>query len=255
MDYITKDNECIYYRCEGPTQLCMVGHELPGHDKDYHSHGFSSPLGYVKGYEDCLSWASAEDLETLGLVEGQVCTLEFESGVTVTGKLDSTSRTPRRELCLMTWTDCTVKFGDKLLFDPSWGTFDMAVGSKVQSVFAGPADRKSYGMTDNFAKKIVPKREINDSELKLNASYQRLRDLRKSGEFDEASLTDIFNSLDQDHNRDWLARLEIVELTYKKDSLDQLRSKVIESLEAIKAADPKKSRVIDDGLTLANKDI
>ncbi len=255
VDYIAADGDCVYFRLEGPTQLCIGGHELPGHDKEFHSHGFSSPLGYAEGYDDCLSWASTEDLENLGLVVGEKCKLRFESGVLVEGIVKGTHRTPRKELCLISWEECTVTFKGKTLFMPDWGTFDMAVGSTVESVFAGPADRKSYGHTDSFPKKTVPKRDLPENEKILNDQYQKIRDLRTQGEYSVQDLQTIFTVLQEQFAKDWLTRIELVEMTYQLEDGEVLRGEVVQSLEQIKKYDTEKVTVIDDGLTLANQDL
>ena len=64
-----KDNECFFFRLHGPTQLSLGYKELPGHNKEYHCHGYSSPLGFIQGYEDCLSWASDEDLKAMKIIK------------------------------------------------------------------------------------------------------------------------------------------------------------------------------------------
>lgn len=255
VDYIQQDGECIYFRLEGPTQLSIGGHEIPGHHKDYHSHGFSSPLGYIEGFEDCLSWASTEELEAMGLVVGQPARLQFESGVIVKGTLKGTQRTPRKELCLLSFDDCHVTFKDKTLFMPEWGTFDMAIGSKVESVFAGPADRKSYGHTDSFPKKTVPKKQLSPEQSQLQGYYQKLRDYRAQNNFKAADLLSVFEGLQKDFPMDWLTRLELVELSHRIPDGEDLRTQVIANLEAIKVQDPQKCTVIDDGLAIADKDL
>ncbi len=251
-DFIENDGECIYYRLEGPTQLCVGGLELKGHNKTYHSHGFSSPLGFIEGLEDCLSWSSSEDLEAIGLVVGKKVHLRFESGVEVLGVLKDIQRTQRRELCLLSFNECRVHLGERTLFDPSWGTFDMAVGSKIESVFAGPADRKSYGLTDSFAKKRVAPRPPSPEDQEYNQILDRIRKLR-AGTVCLQAIQDIWSVLQKGFSNDWLARLELVELCYQIPDGDSLRKEIETSLHKTKEIYPKKSVVIDDGLLIAHK--
>ncbi len=255
VDYIAENGDCLYFRLEGPTQLCVGGHQLKGHDKDYHTHGFSSPLGYVEGFEDCLSWASTEDLEHLGIKPGQKAQLQFESGVLVEGVVKGTERTPRKELCLISWEDCTVTFNGKTLFMPDWGTFDMAVGSSIESVFSGPADRKSYGHTDSFPKKTVQRKKPSEEASALNRIYQDIRDLRNKSTFSADDIQEIFTKLEASHPMDWLTRVELVEMTYRISGSEGLRESIVKSLMTIKSKDPDKATVIEDGLTLADKDL
>lgn len=260
VEFIEKENQCVFFRCEGPTQLCIGYKQLAGHDKTYHSQGFSSPLGFVEGLEECLSWASDEDLESIGVVQGKRCQIRFESGVKVSGKLDTVLRSQRKELCVMSFSDCTVTFEGKTLFKPEWGTFDMAVGSKVDSVFAGPADRKGYGLTDSFAKKRVNKRKLSPKDIALNKLYQQLRELRKDQVADLAIYRSLLSQLNEVARDEWLLRLELVELTYQleaklgKDGLS-FRDSLQSELEQMIASKPNLKTVIQDGLALAPQNL
>ncbi len=253
---LTDNNDaCLFFRCQGPTQLSLGYRELSGHNKEYHSHGYSSPLGFIKGYKDCLSWASDEDMKTIKIIKDQMSEIHFESGVKVKGKLMDFLRTPRGELCLLSFTQCTVTYRDQTLFMPEWGTFDMAVGSKVESVFAGPADRKNYGPTDSFVKKQVPPKKSSARDQRLNELYQGIRSLRhrKIPDFDQ--MTHLFNSLEKEFPTDWLTRVEIVELTYGFDETKFLRKNVLESLERIKKEKSETIMMIDDGLAIARQNL
>ncbi len=255
VDYIERDGECVYFRLEGPSQLSVGGKQLEGHGKDFHSHGFSSPLGYVEGYEDCLSWAGNDDLKKLGLIEGQEVDLRFENGVHVSGRFIDQRRTPRGELCLLSFNDCHVSLAGKVLFMPEWGTFDMAVGSKVESVFSGPADRKNYGLTDSFIKKKVPPKKRSEKVVELNSLYQQVRELRANSQLEVGPLTTLYKTFCEKFPGDWLAVLELIEITYKMEGADSLRDEMTKYLKEIKTQSPEKSTVIDDGLALANRDL
>ena len=252
---IDRHDECFFFRLQGPTQLSLGYKELPAHNKKYHAHGYSSPLGFIQGYQDCLSWASDEDLKTMKIVKKEKTEIHFESGVTVKGKLIDSLRTPRGELCLLSFTDCTVTYKDKTLFMPEWGTFDMAVGSEVESVFAGPADRKNYGLTDSFVKKQVPKKKLSEKDKKLNKIYQDIRDIRHRGTPDLDQMTHLFNSLEKEFPKDWLTRVEIVELTHKLKAAENLRKNILENLGEIKKEKPKTMTMIEDGLNLADQNL
>src|SRR5256714_15249619 len=106
------DGEPIYLRTTGPTVLAFDGKELAGHGRDYHKDGFGSPIG---------DWKKTE------LGEGEQTKLEFENGIVVEGKIEKLLERDGKPL-LITFSDCTAKYGDRVLFDPGWGTYDMAVG-------------------------------------------------------------------------------------------------------------------------------
>ena len=255
-EYLTdRDGECIFFRLQGPTQLSLAYKELPGHSKKYHSQGYSSPIGFIKGYENCLSWASDKDLKAMKIIKNERVEIHFKSGIKVEGMLTDFLRTQRKELCLLCFTDCTVTYGDKILFMPEWGTFDMAIGSEIESVFAGPADRKNYGLTDSFIKKRVPTKTLSEKNQKLNEIYQAIREFRHKKSSDLDQLTDLFNSLERDFQTDWLARVELVELTHRLNEVEKIRKNVLESLEEIKKQKPENTGMIEDGLKLADQNL
>ena len=47
-------------------------------------------------------------------------------------------------ILLISLIDCRVTFGDRILFKPEWGIYDMAIGKEVISGYAGPADVNSF---------------------------------------------------------------------------------------------------------------
>ena len=109
----------IYLRTTGPSALAYKDKELPGHGRDYHKEGFGSPIG---------NWKQTE------ISEGENAKLEFESGVVVEGKVEKILRRDDK-LLLITFSNCRAKYGDRVLFDPDWGTYDMAVGERISFGF------------------------------------------------------------------------------------------------------------------------
>src|SRR2546423_10855089 len=107
----------IYLHAKGPCALAFNNKELPGHGIDYHKDGFGSPIG---------NWKPVD------LKEGKKIKLEFESGITVEGKIDKLLERDGK-LLLISFSNCTAKPGDRVLFDPSWGNYDMPVGDRITS--------------------------------------------------------------------------------------------------------------------------
>ncbi len=115
-------------RTTGPTSLAFNNKQLDGHGKERHADGFGAPIG---------NWKKTT------LREGENATLEFESGVAIDGRVERLVRHDGK-LLLVTFSNCTVKRGDRVLFDPAWGDYDMAVGERITSVFNGAADKDAY---------------------------------------------------------------------------------------------------------------
>lgn len=121
----------IYLQFDSAVHLDWRGHTLDGQNTDRHPGGFSSPVGRLKNFEKPLEQSSNDDLLSLGVIQGERAALRFQSGVEVRGKVHSFTRAPQGALLLITFTDCTVTLGSEMLFDPTWGEFDMAIGTAV----------------------------------------------------------------------------------------------------------------------------
>ncbi|HEY7775835.1 MAG TPA: aromatic amino acid hydroxylase, partial [Kineobactrum sp.] len=134
----------IYLRTDGPTQLAWRDTEIYGHGTEAHAQGFGSPVGLLKDFSRCLSQYSIDELKAHNIVLGDRVCLEFLSGITVRGRLEHVLRQEHRNL-LLGFEDCTVTdLHGRVLFAPSWGRYDMAVGARVDSVYGGTADRERY---------------------------------------------------------------------------------------------------------------
>src|ERR1700712_6066 len=128
-----------FIKTAGPTMLAYNNKKLDGHGKDHHKDGFSSPVGKLSGIATPLEDMSLEDLVLMGIEKDKHAMLYFESGITVTGTVSKVLRVDEKNL-LITFIGCTVQDEKgEVLFHPSWGVYDMAIGEKITSVFCGAA--------------------------------------------------------------------------------------------------------------------
>ncbi len=75
---------------------------------------------------------------------------------------------------LLTVDHCTVTGPTgEVLFDPDWGTFDMAVGDTIHSVYAGSADPRSFNVYPGAASSKRIRSEQNAHE---NDVFMHLRE-------------------------------------------------------------------------------
>ena len=224
-DFRVGDKPMDYLILSGPCQLACGGHELPEQGTAQHPQGFSSPVGFLQGQSQCLSTFSDAELGRLGVHRGQSATLQFQSGVIVKGRVQDWVR-QKNQLLVIRWTDCRVTHFDRLLFDPAWGTYDMAVGSSVTSVFAGPADRVHYGEVEDFANKRVAARNFSGPQLKRHSFYQRVRDVRDKGVQSVVQWQSLRDEYLRDPEAEWLLGIELLELALAlkySDDADVLR--------------------------------
>lgn len=238
-----KSNDGItFIKTQGPSALAFENSELEGHSKSYHSHGFSSPVGNLKDSPKTLEDFSLLDLENVGVLNDKMCKLLFESGIAVKGVLEK-STFKNGKLILLTFTNCTVTDAEnQILFLPEWGTYDMAVGEKIVSVFNGAADKSSYEEIQHVSEKRTEPLKYDDKTLILHHIYGSIRKIRETGSGD---VTTLFAVLNEQYPEDWLASLEIFEIL--KDCED-LQEEVLNHLQSLKVNFPEYEKLIDDGL-------
>ena len=230
---IDENNSPIYLRTSGKTALAFRNKELEGHGVDYHKDGFGSPIG---------KWKETE------IAEGKKTKLEFESGVVVEGKIDKILRHDGK-LLLITFSDCTVKHGDRVLFDPAWGTFDMAVGEKISSVFNGAADKDAYNQVALVPKERTIKVPSDAKRKRLENLYAQVRKIRmsKTG-YDR--LGEIWETQQAEHPDDWLLSMEIFELLDTTGQQPELKARIERFLNERKAKTKDLSTLINWGFRL-----
>ncbi len=243
----------VYLGTTGPTSLSYKNKELVGHDSSYHAHGFSSPVGKLKGSDKPLRELSYVELEKFGISKGKPSTLIFESGVKVEGLLnDIMSR--NGQTILMSFIDCTVTGpSGESLFEPAWGTYDMAVGDSIESVFGGPADKKNYNFINQKSDFATPSIQYNEDENKVFEIYTALRDMRETDTYNFDEIHQLYKSAESLAPKNWLLKLEMVELLKKNGDEDSdLEKEITTSLLSLKKESEEFKHLIDLGLKLAS---
>lgn len=251
---VKSSNEIPFYiQTTGPTQLSFQNEQLTGHGKNYHLHGFGSPIGRFRGSQTPPEMLTEHDLENLGIVPGRNCELEFESGVKVSGVLERNLRIKGKNL-VFTFNSCTVKYSDQVLFEPTWGKFDMAVGDKIISAFAGPADPDAFEMHFPAPTEKTHKIVHTESALKLHHHYTQVRKTRNNG----ASISefpDIFKRIKSEYPDEWLLLVEMLEIIAVKGLEDDFTKELKMYLGTLKNQKPKLENLIARGLNLIEKNI
>lgn len=243
---ITQNGLAVFLRTKGHTTLSYKNVLLPGHGKEYHHHGFSSPIGKLKRNDLPLERFDDSRLEEAGLFRDQFCHLEFESGIKVQGVLKSIlSR--EGQILLMSFSDCTVTYLDKTLFEPSWGIFDMAVGARIVSAYSGPADPLAFGLSYEAPKVKTMKIQHTEEALKLHELYQEVRDIRE-GHWSHSDLRGIFNLVKEDFPEEWLLPLEIVELLTRNGSDPKALSDIKSYLKKLSSENSHFNTLIDNNI-------
>jgi len=242
-----KNDELTFIKTTGKSALAFDNKQLSGHGKDYHVDGFSSPVGKLKGIEKPLEEHNLIELELLGLMEGQRAVLTFESGIEVSG-LVKQILIRESKLILIAFEDCTVKESNgNILFKPEWGTYDMAIGEKIVSVFNGAADKDAFEEIAPVSKEYTHHVVYDDITQQLHTLYQKVRAVRETQTGYE-ELRSIFEHLKTKYRRDWLCALEILEIVYHKALDTDFEKELRIYLEMKALTEPDYTKLINDGL-------
>lgn len=239
-----RDGNPAYLRFSGPCQLASNRKECPGHGARYHKEGFGTPIGRI------------QTRRKLATGKTQIV---FESGVCVEGVLRNTLKRKGREV-ILTFENCRVTLGDRVLFDPDWGVFDMAVGERVVSVAGNAADRAAYlSATGGYQQTPAqPKSNLTRENADLCKLYAQVRALReRRAKLQTRKLSSIAQQLEKTYPEDWLLRLEMIELgrgmsvaSAQRHRVSSWLSQMESRLAKISQSSPEKAEMIRRGLDL-----
>lgn len=247
---LDREGAPAYLRFNGPSQLSFADRQLPEQGPDYHRHGFGTPVGRLATFpQRCPSELGDSAWSGLGAKPGGRVRLEYTSGVTVEGDFNGRFEKNGKTV-LLSLTDARAEFNGRVLFEPSWGSFDIAIGSMVTSVFGGPADRGAYGETDDFVASRVPTPSYSPLELRRHEAYAKVRELRTLGYEGSTLVTSLRPLLEQattDFGDDWLLLLELYELALNRGGDPGLTATLKGKLESF----PREEGTIREGLALA----
>ena len=242
------DGKPVYVQTTGKTALANREKELVGHGTNYHAAGFGSPIGKLKGINLAIEDMSPKDLMAYGIYEGKTVTLEFEGDIKVTGDIITGSRNLQGAIIIISFENCTVTHQNKILFQPEWGIFDMAVGKKVVSAFSGPADCNSFDMITHLPNSKTIKAEKTPEREELESYYSEIRTIREN-KINSDKAFEIFKIIANKYPNDWLLSLEIAEILHIQKS-EKSFNEVLSHLNNLKVNRPEVSHLIDNGLEL-----
>lgn len=244
-----------FLKYTGPVQLSHDDQEIENQGVQFHAEGFSTPVGILRGFDK--SPARLTDAEIKATPH-----FEFESGIKLSGTVTGIKRTPESAL-VISFQNCTIRWGSEILYQPDWGKFDLACGGEIISVFGGAADRKKYlAQTGGFHQSPQKqKTNLTAENRALNELYEQVRNIRTQAQIPPASprarwtsdLENISESLEKNFPSDWLLRFELLELNELLQLHAGWAKPLRASLEQISKQSPDKKELIQRGLRLLPK--
>lgn len=228
-------DKAFYLQFQGPCQICYHNQEVKGHGRSHHSQGYGTPVELPLEKIDYLSQLN-KSLQ-----------LNFSSGVQINGTLTRVLNLGDFAQ-ILSFKNAEVRNGEIILFRPEWGVYDMLLVENVTSVFGGPADRVNFGETEDFVAARVSPPKYTENQKQLFSLYQRVRNLREASNFEETSLTAIYQDVCRLAPNEWLLYVELFEICPANTALEKnLRAQLTE----LSSKHPDKAELISEGLRLA----
>ncbi len=236
-----------YLCAQGPIQLSYNEIEIDGYGRERLNKGFGSPVGMVKGLNQCLSLYSIEELRSIGIEEGKRVILEFVSGITVNGLLENIYRNDHKNL-FFSFDDCSVYTLDReVLFKPECGAYHMAIGKRISSVFGGPADHSKWSIyrsvvtKDSVIKEPEPRTEVM-------GIYEEIKEMRVTGSYSPDQIRLLHSKLCKNFPKEWLALAELLECCNQKNSSNAetnlIGKSIKQNLLELQKSSPENERLI-----------
>ena len=250
---IEHEGKPIYIQTTGKTALGNRDKELVGHGTLNHPDGYGSPIGKLKGINLAIEDMSPRDLRAYDIFEGEAVKLEFEGGLTIRGEIITGKRNLQGKILLISFKNCTVTYKDKILFDPSWGIYDMAVGKEIVSAYAGAADINSFDLVTHEISSKTIHAEKSSEQLDLERLYQQVREYREAKNR-TISRTKVLEHVIEYHPSDWLLSVELYELAFSGNE-QTLCSTILKHLETVKQQRPEVGHLIDDGIAIVEQKV
>lgn len=243
-EIVLENEKPCYLKFSGPCQLAEGHNEIANHGKGAHAHGFGMPMGMVKNIGNTVGKSIAEFADK-GIRQGSPLNWEFESGVLVQGVVTGFVCGAEGKVLLIQMDKTTVTKGSDILFDPSWGTFDLALATEVTSCYSGPADPLAFELRFDPPAEKTLKINYSSEEKEVHDLYGQVRELReqKNGDFDEL-LNQVLGL-----ESDWLLAMELFEIATDASETD--KAEVLkEALLNKSEIHPKWKKLILDGISL-----
>lgn len=251
---VLQDNlhEPIWFKTEGPSSLAKHEKVLPHGHPDQCIDGVTVLLGNLAGSRKSTGELTRNDLNELSIRAQQNCTLLFTSGISVSGKVSMLRFYNNKLYCIEFETANVITNQGQILHQSPDGPFKLTMGNKVVSVFSGSADKSMFDDGLYLSGRSTVQASITEKEKRYHKLFGEIRDIREN-QRDTKDLNSIWEEIQKSFPNDWLASMEIAEMTENSVHQSTLYHKVRKYLEKKMSEEPKYKKLISDGLTIIDQ--
>jgi len=206
-----KNGKIIYLNYDKNVQLSYNDTEIDGHGTSYHSEGYGAAIGVLSEVNLPIHKLNNNELFSLGIEEGSQTTLNFSGGLIISGLISNILKLDGRPI-LISIENCSVILNDNYLFKPEWGTYDLACGNKIISVFGGPADWSNYYNSNSEPNAVTHQSfNISPENMQLNKLYIQVEHLKKNNASNKNYIP-VLDELYKYYPKEWLLCMNIYEI-------------------------------------------
>jgi len=236
----------------GPIALCRNDKVIENSGPENLTNGCAVIIGKLANTRKEIDELSPAALRELGIKANEFCDLQFENGIKVSGKISALNFYNDKLEHLQFDEAVVLTREGRMLHETEDGVLNLLVGSGVPSVFCGSADKQLFDDGLHLSGQKTRRIEYAEQDKAYHLIFKCIRENRE-GRPDPNKLDQLLNSLEENHPDDWLATLEIAELTEPLASASSMYNRARKSLEAKKISHPQFSKLISDGLSMIDR--
>ena len=244
--YIKTNNKINFIKLEGPSQICINNKEIKNHGIEYHSQGYSTPIGNILEYKKPLNKLNAEQIKKLKIQINKNVSLIFENNIQLQGTVTKIHKVDN-QIRILTFKNCTVNYNNEVLFQPDWGFFDLICGNSITSVYGGPCDKVKYYSNSQSNSLYSEKYNTNTkvaTNSKLNNLFKELKYIRTNKGYEK-----FYKKLKVQKINDWLLKYKLLESVSCDRNIEWI-NKLYYEIEELSQNNSDLSRAILRGLLL-----
>jgi len=236
----------------GSSALCRNDKALIDFGTDQFPNGCNILIGKVKDTRVGMSQLTSSALSDLGIIAGAPCSFELSNGITVDGHLD---RLVFKEQLLEQMHFCEVEIKHPkgtIMYSRELGHLNLLIGSGIPAVFSGAADKMLFDDGLHLSGKKTERAVYTSQDLQYHQLFAQIRAIREGKDL-PSRLATIWEQLRKNYSEDWLAAMEIAELTATDVTLVDLYNEVRTYLEKRVEINQEHKKLIKDGLSIIDR--
>ncbi|MDC0165038.1 hypothetical protein OAI82_01505, partial [bacterium] len=193
------------------------------------------------------------ELKTINVEPGKHSTIKFYNGLIVSGTIKNIIKYEDKPI-LITLDNASVRLKDNILFEPTWGQYELACGNKIVSIYGGPADWNNYQSLELTKENIsYHSSNLTEKNKYLNNLYGKVEKLRNKKASSENYMK-ILKIVYEKYDKEWLLCMIIYEIIYKDKTIENevqfLKNHIIKF-----KSDLQLKNAIERGLELIEEDL